>query len=272
MDMPDAIAARAASLLLTARRERRRMAALPEAFRPSAPEQGYRVQDAMAAITGADAGYKIGCTSARAREIIRTDEPFAGRLSRGAIHRSPAALPASGFMLRGIECEFAFRLGRDLPPRAAAYGATDVAPAVAAVVPAIEIVESVFEDWTRVGVASVIADNGGHGALVLGRETADWRGLDLERHAVTLSIDGKAVTAGTGAEALGGPLKALAWLATDRARRGDLLRAGQVVTTGTCAGFHVVAPGQEVRADFGVLGQVTLSFLADAGSGGLDQA
>ncbi len=261
MDMSEADIARAASLLLAARRELRRMAALPEALRPATPEQGYRVQDAMAAITGADAGYKIGCTSARAREIIRTDEPFAGRLSRGAIHRSPAALPAPDFMLRGIECEFAFRLGRDLPPRAAAYSEADVAPAVTAVVPAIEIVESVFEDWTKVGVASVIADNGSHGALVLGRETADWRGLDLGRHAVALSIDGKTVTTGTGAEALGGPLRALAWLASDRARRGDGLGAGHVVTTGTCAGFHVVAPGREVRADFGVLGEVVLTFL-----------
>jgi len=254
-------AERAATLLLAARRRQRRVPALPPDCRPADASSGYQVQDAMARLTGADGGFKIGCTSARARAVIATDEPFAGRLGRAAIHASPAVLPASGFMLRGIECEFAFRLGRDLPARAAPYDEGDAAAAVAAVIPAIEVVESVFEDWTRVGVASVIADNGGHGALVIGPETTDWRGLDLERHAIALSIDGRPVACGTGAEALGGPLKALAWLATDRARRGDGLRVGQIVTTGTCTGFHIVAPDASVLADFGALGQVELRFL-----------
>jgi 2-keto-4-pentenoate hydratase len=164
-------------------------------------------------------------------------------------------------MLRGIECEFAFRLGRDLPPRPGAYDEAEVADAVAAVLPAIEIVETVFEDWTKVGVASVIADNGSHGALVVGGECADWRALDLEQHAIRLTVDGKPVASGTGREALGGPLKALAWLAIDRARRGDRLKAGQIVTTGTCTGFHIVAPDAFVVADYGLLGRVDLQFL-----------
>lgn len=259
--MTESNAARAASMILTARRKRQRLPALPDALRPIDADHAYRVQDMMAAITGADAGWKIGCTSARAREIICTDEPFAGRLSRDATHASPAALPASGFMLRGIECEFAFRLGRDLPPRTGDYGEAEVADAAAAVLPAIEIVETVFEDWTKVGVASVIADNGSHGALVVGRERADWREFDLEQHAIRLTIDGKPVSTGTGRETLGGPLKALAWLANDRARRGDGLKRGQLVTTGTCTGFHVVGPEAVVAADYGPLGRVELRFL-----------
>jgi 2-keto-4-pentenoate hydratase len=41
---------------------------------------------------------------------------------------------------------------------------------------------------------------------------------------------------------------------------GVLLKAGQVVTTGTCLKPLEVDAGDRVEADFGVLGRVRLSF------------
>ena len=63
---------------------------------------------------------------------------------------------------------------------------------------------------------------------------------------------------GTGANALGHPLNALAWLANERARQGKGLKAGEVVSTGVVTPFHYLKAGMRAVADSGALGQVTL--------------
>src|SRR5690606_6700324 len=121
---------------------------------------------------------------------------FAGRIFGSLAFESPATLRGSQFHMRGMEGEFAFRLGSDLPPRAQPYSREEVAAAVAAVHPTIEIVNTRYDDWLKVGAPSLVADNGAHGAFVLGPGTSDWRGLDLPNHPVTMSVDGKEVGAG----------------------------------------------------------------------------
>ena len=59
-----------------------------------------------------------------------------------------------------------------------------------------------------------------------------------------------------GANVLGDPRIALAWIANDRAKRGEPLLAGEVVTTGTCVTPATVRPGDDLLADFGPLGTV----------------
>jgi 2-keto-4-pentenoate hydratase len=58
---------------------------------------------------------------------------------------------------------------------------------------------------------------------------------------------------------LGDPRIALAWIANELRTFGDGLRAGDIVTTGTCVPPVPIAPGDCVRADFGVFGDVTLN-------------
>jgi 2-keto-4-pentenoate hydratase len=77
-----------------------------------------------------------------------------------------------------------------------------------------------------------------------------------------MTIDGKEVSSGTGSAVLGDPLNALVWLANDRARRGDGLKAGQVITTGTCCGLNKVGPVAHAVADHGSLGKVEVRFVA----------
>jgi 2-keto-4-pentenoate hydratase len=110
-------------------------------------------------------------------------------------------------------------------------------------------------------VPSLVADNGAHGAFVCGSGTTDWRGLDLPNHKITLYVDGQETASGTGVRVLGNPLVALTWLANDRAKRGESLTAGQIVTTGTCVGFNKVGPTAAVVADHGSLGRVELRFV-----------
>jgi 2-keto-4-pentenoate hydratase len=72
------------------------------------------------------------------------------------------------------------------------------------------------------------------------------------------AVPGRETRTGTGGNVLGDPRIALAWLVNELSGIGVALRAGEVVTTGTCIVPLPIAPGDRVRADFGALGDVEI--------------
>ncbi len=263
---------RAAALLLAARRECRPIPALPEGCRPGGLAEAYRIQESYLAASGNTlAGFKVAATNRKVQDLLGIEGPFSGCLFRERVHQSPAELSAGDFAFRPIEPEFAFRLGADLPARGAAYDRDEVGQAVASLHPAFEVVTSAYgAAWTGLSAPALIADNAVHGAFVpgpgiKGPGVADpgvknWRGLDLAAHPVTLFHNGTEAGRGRGANALGHPLNALAWLAGQGVLGGRGLKAGDLVTTGLVTPFVYAEPGDEVRADFGELGEVRLRF------------
>ena len=234
---------------------------LPEAFRPETREEGYAVQALLEARSARPLfGWKIAATSAAGQAHINVDGPLAGRLLAEMVAEGGASLPFGANRMRVAEAEFAFRMGRDLPPRDAPYTVEEVVAAAASLHPAIEVPDSRFADFTRAGAPQLIADDACAHRFVLGPASgADWCGLDLAAHPVRGSVGG-VVAEGRGANALGDPRLALAWLANELSGLGVTLAAGQVVTTGTCVGPMPVSPGVEVAADLGILGRTTLRF------------
>src|SRR6185312_15295300 len=106
--------------------------------------------------------------------------------------------------------------------------------AVATLHPAIEIPDSRFADFISAGEAQIIADNACAHLFVLGEATnADWRTLDLIEERPVVAMRGQNFI-GHGKNVLGDPRIALAWLANELRSLGITLRAGQVVTTGSC--------------------------------------
>ncbi|MGO1118674.1 2-keto-4-pentenoate hydratase [Rhodovibrionaceae bacterium A322] len=249
--------------LLAARRAGRAVEQPPQGMQL---EEAYRLQKLAAVTSGKQpVGYKLGATSQKAQAFLQLEGPFYGRLFQESCHRDGVSLPADDFIFRLIEPEFALVLGQDLPPREEAYAEDEVAEAVQAVRPAFEIVCSAYGSpaWTTAGAPALIADNGAHGALVLGEETKGWNLTALQGLAqaeVTLSVDGKDIGSGAGAQALGGPLLALTWLANEL-RHGPGLKAGEIVSTGVVTPFLELAAGQEALADFGSLGRLKVSFV-----------
>jgi 2-keto-4-pentenoate hydratase len=235
--------------------------ALPEALRPASRAEGYAVQARLESRSPRPLfGWKIAATSAAGQRHINVDGPLAGRFLAELVGESGATLPFGANRMRVAEAEFAFRMGHDLPPRAEPYRMEEVLDAVAALHPAIEVPDSRFADFTRAGAAQLIADNACAHQFVLGPATeAEWRGMDLAAHPVRGRVDG-VVAEGRGANALGDPRLALAWLANELSGLGITLAAGQVVTTGTCVVPMPVAPGVEVVADLGILGTTTMRF------------
>lgn len=251
----------AARLLVAARASFMPIESLPEECRPQTIEDGYAVQEAFSREWGLDlAGWKVACTSKDQQKLIGVKHPLVGRVFRPFLLRSPAKISASSYHMLGMESEFAFELKRDIKPKKAPRTSEEVARAVAAIYPAVEIVDSRFADWLEFGAPSLVADNAANGALVIGEAVKNWKKLDLAKHKVRLEINGEIVGKGNGRKVMGHPIKALTWLVNDRSERGVTLLAGQIITTGTCTGLHFAKAGDVGVADFGVLGEVRVTF------------
>ena len=255
----------AAHLLAHARRAMQRMPALPEHVRPMTIDEGYRIQRELVphlcAHFGGDViGYKIACTNEIARRLLHADHPFYGHLLAGTTHSSGARLDPSQFFMRVMEAEFAFQMARDLPPTSAPRSREEVEDAIAGVLPGIEIVDSRFDDWTTVGIPSLIADNDCHGAWIKGALVPNCQSMDLAAQSVNLFVNGTLKQTGSGAAVLGRPLNALLWLVNAMNERGLGLKAGQYVTTGVTTDIYMAAPGDHVQADFGQVGAVEVTF------------
>jgi len=162
----------------------------------------------------------------------------------------------------GVEAEFGFTMGSALMPRSLPYGRAEVAGAVASVAPIIELCDTRLENWRQARIEEIIADNGFHGGLVVGRAIAQWPGIELASCETTLSIGGAARGKGASAQTLGDPVDGLVWIANELSRRGFGLRPGDIVATGTWTGLHFVRGAAQVVADFGPLGRVELNVQA----------
>jgi 2-keto-4-pentenoate hydratase len=202
-------------------------------------------------------GWKIAATSAAGQRHLNVDGPLAGRLFRSRVVEAGARVSLGANGMRVAEAEFAFRMATDLAPRPDGYVIDEVIDAVATLHPAIEIPDSRYEDVTVVGAAQLIADNACAHDFVLGEATtADWRRMDLVEHQVVGMVADRTRHTGRGGNVLGDPRAALTWLANELSSIGVTLRAGEVVTTGTCIVPLPIEPGDLVRADFGMLGVV----------------
>ncbi len=206
-------------------------------------------------------GWKIAATSTAGQAHIAVDGPLAGRLLAERVFESGSRLPFGQNQMRVAEAEFAFRMAAEMPPRAVRYSVEDVMANVAALYPAIEVPDSRYVDFTVVGAEQLIADNACARDFVLGAAApAAWRKLDLAAHRVVGSVAGRLEREGIGANVLGDPREALAWLVNELSSLDLTLRAGQVVTTGTCLIPLAIAPGDRVACEFGELGSVSVSF------------
>jgi 2-keto-4-pentenoate hydratase len=252
----------AAELLWKTWQDKGRLEALPPALRPATVEEGFAVQLAVGRAAGdARFGWKIAATSAAGQAHIGVDGPLPGTLLASRVRPSPADMPLAGNIMQVAEAEFAFRIGRDLPPRSTPYAQEEVLDAVAALHTAVEVPDSRYRDFARVGAPQLIADNACASWFALGPATErDWRARDLAAHPVVARVNGAVAGEGRGANVLGDPRVALTWLANALSRLGTGLAAGEVVTTGTCVVPVTVAPGDLFEADFGDLGRAVVRF------------
>ena len=232
---------------------------LEASLRPRDRAEGYAIQQRIESYSKASLfGWKIAATSEAGQRHINVDGPMAGRILPETVIADGGTASMAGNEMRVAEPEFAFRMKVDLPPRSSPYSMREVVDAVATLHPAIEIPDSRFRDFVRAGAAQIIADNACAHLFVLGPATrSNWRALDLVEHRPVITLRGKRFI-GHGKNVLGDPLIALTWLANELRQLGVTLRAGEVVTTGTCHPPLPIQSGDLFEADFGVIGKVSV--------------
>jgi 2-oxo-3-hexenedioate decarboxylase/2-keto-4-pentenoate hydratase len=176
------------------------------------------------------------------------------------LHTSPARLRHADYLHVGVECEMVARLGRDLSAPAAPFTRASVSDAVDAMMAGMEIVDDRYVDYKSMDTPTLIADDFFDAGCVLGAPVTNWRALDLTALTGVTLIDGVEVGRGRGADVMGHPFEALAWLANHLARRGRSLRAGEFVFTGSVVETKWVSAGQRVTMRIERLGEVEAVF------------
>jgi 2-keto-4-pentenoate hydratase len=233
---------------------------LPPDLHPADRAEAYRVQARIEDYSGTvPAGWKIAATSKAGQAHIGVDGPMAGRLLAERLIPDGGSLVLGGNLMKVAETEFAFRFGEDVPPRSEPYTQAEVLTRVSALHPAIELPDSRYENFERVGALQLIADNACAHYFVLGAAAPEtWRSLDLAQYEVRGLKNGLLAETGKGVNVLGDPRVALTWLVNELSLFGYPLKKAQVVITGTCVKPMPITNGDRVEGDFGQLGRVTV--------------
>jgi 2-keto-4-pentenoate hydratase len=269
----DAAERAAADRLTEAARTGRPCAPVRDLIGPDDLPAAYRVQALLATARRAAGarvvGRKIGLTSPAVQRQLGVDRPDVGVLFDDMDVSALDVVPIDRLLQPKVEAEVAFVLGTDLtddltddPTEAAGrprFTADRVRAAVAAVAPALEIVDSRIRDWD-IRIADTVADNASSALFVLGPVRRTLAEVEPRDVTMVLRADGEPAAEGTGAACLGDPLAALAWLATVSLDLGVPLRAGEIVLSGALGPMLPVRPGLLVEAEISGLGAVRARF------------
>ena len=247
--------------LWEARRDGRRIR-VDDADRPRDEAGAYAVQRAGAEASGYEiAGFKIGATAQFAMDLLGVSGPFFGPLFREAFRENDATVSLPMVHAPGIESEFAVGLAADPPASGRAV------------------------DQGRGGSRGRLGGTGVRDCRHPPRERAcrrrDARHRRRRRqHRLRVRPDrcglaqrrprrpprhpahqrAEAASGHSGMLVFGDPISGVAWLANHPELGARGLKAGDVVTTGTCTGITPLSPGDEAEADYGALGKVRARF------------
>ena len=228
-------------------------------------DAAYAVQAALIAhrtAGGARAvGRKIGLTSPKVQAQLGVSQPDFGVLLDDMACAQDQPVDFTRLIQPKIEAELAFILATDLDQ--ASVSEADVAAATAHVVAALEIVDSRIAGWD-ISILDTVADNASCGLFVLGDQQVPPADIDVTAVQMTLRRDGEIASAGTGADCLGSPLAAVAWLARTVRRYGFPLCAGEVVLSGALGPMVNVEPGSRYTAAISGVGTVSAGFTQPA--------
>ena len=246
----------AAQFLFAARTSRAPGDRIPEAFRPTTIDAALAIQRRVGALTGMTVGgWKCSVPSA-ARPVLAA--PIDAKTIR---RESPAPLPATAGVGK-IEPEIAFMLAGDLAPRERPYSEDEVKAAIGSVHLVIELIGARYADPAAVSFPELLADNVANSGLLIGPAIADAFTRTLERFPLEVRGPGGPLLTHDGKHPDGHPLLPLYWLANYLAARGDFLRAGQIVTTGSYAGIVEVPLDTVLTLTYGDLGSFDATFVA----------
>ena len=194
-------------------------------------------------------GIKMGFTSRAKMLQMGVSDLIWGRLTSGMLVDDGGSIRLRDYVHPRVEPEVAFLVGEPLSGRVTAPQAL---AAIEAVAPALEIIDSRYQDF-RFSLTDVIADNSSSSGFVVG----PWRSAatDLDNLGLVMAFDGRPQAFGSTAAILGHPLRSLVAAARVVAEAGETLQPGDIVLAGGATAASALRPGIHVSLEVESLGR-----------------
>lgn len=258
----------AALCLYEAEKARRQISPITQSYPDMNMDDAYAIQSAWVQrkVNEGDPviGYKIGLTSRVMQRAMNIDSPDFGVLLESMRYGNHSKIPQGDFTDPRIEVELAFVLKQAL------FGENltveDVLAATDYVVPALELIAArshrVDPDtgYTRT-IMDTISDNAANAGIVVGDNRFKPDEIDLRWSGGILYRNDIIEETGLAAAVLDHPANGICWIAKRLARHGIGLEAGQILLSGSFTAPIIVSPGDQIRADYGPLGEIHCEFI-----------
>jgi fumarylacetoacetase-like protein len=255
--MNDAVE-RAAQYLAELRRGRRAGPRLPEDCRPRDLESALAVQSRVGQLLGGSiGGWK--CSAPTGDRII------AAPIYASDIHNGPRCPVEATGATASIEPEIAYVLARDLPSRKAPYTEQEVRAAIGEARLVLELIQSRYTDSKAAEFLEKLADSLSNLGLYLGPVIPGGVTPEMGAFPISMQAKGASFFKREGKHPDGHPFAALYWLVNFLSKRGQGLKAGDVITTGSYAGVVEAPVGEPLRIMFGDIGVIEVELVAGAG-------
>jgi 2-oxopent-4-enoate hydratase len=200
-------------------------------------------------------GRKIGLTSKVMQDLFNVNEPDYGTIFEDLVYPNRCVIKKDKMIQARVEAEVAFILKQDLlGPNITAL---QVLQATEGVMPCLEIIDSRIENY-RIKIQDTIADNASCWGVILGSKLSHPLGIDYSVLGLTVYKNGEVAATATGAAVLGNPLNSVAWLANKMLEYGVVLKAGDIVISGSLIGAFPIDKGDVVQANFDRIGEVSV--------------
>ncbi|OGB20933.1 MAG: hypothetical protein A3I66_19320 [Burkholderiales bacterium RIFCSPLOWO2_02_FULL_57_36] len=243
----------AATILAARRRNGGQGPRLPEPCRPLDVDTALAIQAAVTEQLDERIGAWKCATPAEGRVILAP-------IHSGTIHDAvPCAAWAHAGQVR-VEPELAFILGHDLPVRDAPYTPAEIDAAIVRTHLALELIDSRYSTPGDASFAENLADGLLNQGLFIGPQVDGEKARTTGTMVIRVTLGNGQETRLDGQHPNTDPRAPLYWLAEFLRGKGQGLRAGQAVITGSYAGSFGVPVEQEIAIRYGDLGDLTVRF------------
>lgn len=242
----------AARLFHEANEAGKKIDALPPEALPQSEEEADAIQDEVARLTGPVCAWKVGAATPHST-------PSRAPIHAKTLFLDPGHIPAAMFSHIGAEAEIVYKFSKDLVSNGTALSLEEILDAVESIHPAIEILDTRFPKLGSQPPLAHRADQGNHGALIVGAPIANWRSISPQTQRVILEINGEVASDKIDGNTAGNPENLLVWLANQGAKSLGGIKAGQYVTTGSCSGTIMVTAPVQLKATLAGYGSLSLT-------------
>ncbi len=201
-------------------------------------EEAYKIEHELSKklepLVGEVVGYKVAFATADALEEYNLDAPVTGALYNSYQAPDGGTIHIKDFFLFHIETEIAFKIRSDI--REPISSVEELKPYVNSVHAAFDIADERYdirEGQTRM-IFDFVANGSGARNYVIGEGVSPHE-VDLDAITLTMHKDGQKIYEGNSTNIMGSPWNVLLSIANAHARRGNPLKAGDVIISGKVA-------------------------------------